>query len=272
MAGHRTLEAALQYDVTPRPIRGRRATSCLTTGAPHRALWLASCATASTLACDLTPSTPTVTTQIEKPIVNVAAMSQGTVGDSNQTLVALEAGVPTSSHCVNVYDYNNCYFYIIAAFGPSGAVPPPTIMNGGADTLYWDFTAPGWSIQMGAFWASDTSEAAAQLGGSVKQMTHGSVDTVQVLWWVWPDSAVGQRADSEHLVPLVKPLFEAAAPIDLVCAVGSGVGTCNPLVAEAQRVADRGPVDRPPRGMAPPRGGARLPVEQAQRPRRSPLE
>jgi len=168
-------------------------------------------------------------------VVAVTATNAGSVGgDSDATQIVIQAGVSAATHCLNVVDYNTCYFYIIAAIGPSGPVPPPTITAGGTDTASWEFTAPGWSIELAAFSASDSGNVLAQMSGSVTQPSHGSADTVQVLWWVWSYSQVGQTAYAERLVPTVKPKFQAAAPIELACVIGAAAGTCNPVVPEAE--------------------------------------
>jgi len=185
----------------------------------------------------LSSSSPALSTQSIQPVVAVTATTAGSVGgDSNVTEITIQTGVPAATHCLSIVDYNNCYFYIIAAIGPSGPLPPPTITAGGTDTASWEFTAPGWSIELGEFSASDSGDVLAQMSGSVTQPSHGSADTVQVLWWVWSDSQVGQTAYAEHLVPTVKPKFQAAAPIELACVIGVALGTCSPVVPEAQRL------------------------------------
>lgn len=196
----------------------------------------ASCAITCAIACDLSSSSPTLSTQSIQPVVAVTATNAGSVGgDSDATQIVIQAGVPSATHCLTVMDYNNCYFYIIAAIGPSGPVPPPTITAGGTDTASWEFTTPGWSIELGAFSASDSGNVLAQMSGSVTQPSHGSADTVQVLWWAWSDSQVGQTAYAERLVPTVKPKFQAATPIELACVISVAAGTCSPVVSEAER-------------------------------------
>ena len=203
-----------------------------------RRRWLATYATAGAIACDLSSSIAVPTTpQMPPPVVVVAAIGLGTLsGDSDETQITVRAGVPSSSHCLTVVDYNNCYFYIITAIGPSGPIPPPTINASGPDTLNWSFTAPGWSLTMGTFSAAANGVyTVAQMTGTVTQPIRGTADTVQVLWWAWTDGQVGQAADSERLVPTVKPAFDGSTPLQLTCAVGGPSNACNPVIPEASR-------------------------------------
>ena len=203
-------------------------------------LGLAGCATIAAIACDLSSSTTVIGAQLLPPLIAVMATSAGTVGaDSDLTEISIQAGVPASTHCQTELDYNNCYYYIIAAIGPTGPVPAPTITGSPPDTQYWAFTAPGWSIERGAFWTSPKGSAIAQMSGSVTQTKHGTADTVQVLWWAWPDSEVGLAADSEQLVPTVNARFQAAQPIELACPIGIGAGVCNPLIPRMEPRAER---------------------------------